>query len=296
MLDDAKSNRANARARIAPAERPSPRVSQGSARSHLLMLLGEYVLPSQKPIWTATLLEALVALGFSEKAARQAIARAASAGWLEGRREGRRVLWRVSPWLQKSMNNGLQRVRSISREPKPWNGRWLIFVVSLPDTRRTIRNKLHKSLRWAGFGTPTTGLWVNPHIDRLSETADIIRRFQLDDVAHVFTGEAHEIGVDVARLVQSAWNWNLIDNEYDLLVKRYANLRPRCLQSTFLTHCALVQEWQQIPFIDPGMPKELLPLDWRGRRSAKRLEEMRERWGVEAHKYWRTLSHNGPPR
>jgi phenylacetic acid degradation operon negative regulatory protein len=260
------------------------------------MLLGEYVLPSQKPIWTATLLEALIVLDFAEKAARQAIARAASAGWLEGTREGRRVLWRVSPWLQKSMNNGLQRVRSISREPKPWNGQWLIFVISLPEAQRTIRNKLYKSLRWTGFGTPTAGLWVNPHFDRLSETADIIRRFRLNDIAHVFAGEAHEIGVDVPTLVQAAWNWNLIDREYDLLVKRYANLRPRNLQSTFLAHCALVQEWQQIPFIDPGMPKELLPADWKGRQSAKRLEEMRERWGVDAHKYWRALSHGDPPR
>jgi phenylacetic acid degradation operon negative regulatory protein len=58
----------------------------------------------------------------------------------------------------------------------------------------------------------------------------------------------------------------------------------------------LIQEWQQLPFIDPGLPRELLPTDWKGRRAAKRLEELRERWAVEAHKYWRTLCRVERPR
>ena len=138
------------------------------------------------------------------------------------------------------MERGLQRVRSISREPRPWNGQWLIVVISLPDAQRTVRTKLYKALRWAGYGAPAPGLWVNPHSDRLSETAEIIRRFQLDDVAYVFTGETNELGVTVEKLVKSAWNWDLIDREYDLVLKRVAGLQPRTPQSRFLSHCALI--------------------------------------------------------
>jgi phenylacetic acid degradation operon negative regulatory protein len=293
MLDGTKGH---ARSKGRSAQGTSLRVSQGSARSHLLTLLGEYALPNRKPIWTATLLEALVAIGFAEKAARQAIARAASAGWLEGSRDGRRVMWRISAELQHSMERGLQRVRSISREPRPWNGQWLIFIISLPDTQRAIRTKLYRALRWAGYGAPSAGLWVNPHFDRLSETGELIRRFQLHDVAYVFTGETNELGVTVETLVQSAWDWELIDHEYDLMLKRVAALQPRTAQSTFLAHCGLIQEWQQLPFIDPGLPRELLPIGWRGRRAAKRLEDLRERWAVEAHKYWRTLCRIERPR
>jgi phenylacetic acid degradation operon negative regulatory protein len=296
MLDDIKGHQPRSNGRSASAQNASPRVSQGSARSYLLTLLGEYALPNQKPIWTATLLEALVAIGFAEKAARQAIARAASAGWVEGARDGRRVMWRISRKFQQSMESGLQRVRSISREPRPWNGQWLIFVISLPDTQRAVRTKLYKALRWAGYGAPSAGLWVNPHPDRLSETGEIIRRFHLDDVAYVFAGEATELGVTVAKLVQSAWDWELIDREYDSILKRVAALQPRTPQSTFLAHCGLIQEWQQLPFIDPGLPTELLPTDWRGRRAAKRLEDLRDRWAVEAHKYWRTLGRIERPR
>jgi phenylacetic acid degradation operon negative regulatory protein len=286
MLDDHK---ALSNSRSGPAYNASPRVSQGSARSYLLTLLGEYVLPSQKPIWTATLLKALMAIGFAENASRQAIARAASAGWLEGARNGRRVMWRISPKFQLSMERGLQRVRSIGREPRPWNGQWLIFVISLPDAQRTVRTKLYKVLRWAGYGAPSAGLWVTPHTDRLPETAEIVRRFHLDDVAYVFTGETNGLGVPVEKLVQSAWDWESIDCEYDSILKRAAAWQPRSPQSTFLAHCGLIQEWQQLPFIDPGLPTELLPVDWKGRKAAKRLEDLRDRWAVEAHKYWRTL-------
>jgi phenylacetic acid degradation operon negative regulatory protein len=296
MLDDAKGRAGRSKDRPAPAQDTSLRVSQGSARSYLLTLLGEYALPNQRPIWTATLLEALVAIGFAEQAARQAIARAAAAGWLEGVRDGRRVMWGISAKFQRSMEHGLQRVHSISREPMPWNGQWLILVVSLPDSQRAVRTKLYKALRWAGYGAPSAGLWVTPHVDRLSETGEIIRRFKLDDVAYVFAGEIGELGVTVEKLVQSAWDWQLIEHEYDSILKRVAAQRPRTPQSTFLAHCGLIQEWQQLPFIDPGLPRELQPADWRGRRAAKRLESLREQWAVEAHKYWRMLSRTERPR
>jgi len=44
-----------------------------SARSLLLTVLGEYVLPSGAPVWTSALLHVSAGLGIEEKAARQAL-------------------------------------------------------------------------------------------------------------------------------------------------------------------------------------------------------------------------------
>ena len=60
-----------------------------SARSLLLTVLGEFVLPTGHPVWTATLIELLGELDVAEKAARQAIMRTADSGWIEGSRIGR---------------------------------------------------------------------------------------------------------------------------------------------------------------------------------------------------------------
>ena len=59
---------------------PRSRVSVGSARSLLLTVLGEFVLPSGQAVWTSALLHALVGVGTAENSARQAIARSAAAG------------------------------------------------------------------------------------------------------------------------------------------------------------------------------------------------------------------------
>src|ERR1700760_915675 len=74
---------------VATVSGPRSRVSVGSARSLLLTVLGEFVMPSGQAVWTSTLLHALVGVGTAENAARQAIARSAAAGWLGGGKDGR---------------------------------------------------------------------------------------------------------------------------------------------------------------------------------------------------------------
>ncbi len=59
-----------------------------SARSLLLTVLGEFVLPDGRPVWTAALIDLLGALDVAEKAARQAIMRTSDSGWIEASRVG----------------------------------------------------------------------------------------------------------------------------------------------------------------------------------------------------------------
>jgi DNA-binding transcriptional regulator PaaX len=59
----------------------------------VVTVLGELVVPDEKPVWTAALLYVLTGLGVSEQAARQAIARASDTGWIASERFGREVRW-----------------------------------------------------------------------------------------------------------------------------------------------------------------------------------------------------------
>ena len=65
-------------------------VGAPAARSVLLTLLGEYVLPRRPGVWQETLINALCALDYKTQAARQALARSVTAGWLRTERHGRR--------------------------------------------------------------------------------------------------------------------------------------------------------------------------------------------------------------
>src|SRR4051795_11929767 len=63
-------------------------VGSPAARSVLLTLLGEYVLPARTGVWQETLIGALGTMDYKTQAARQALARSVAAGWLTTARRG----------------------------------------------------------------------------------------------------------------------------------------------------------------------------------------------------------------
>ena len=72
-------------------------VRHTSARSLLMTVLGEFVLPARRPVWTWVLVDTLAGFGVAEKSARQALARAAAEGLLVPERVGRRTRWDLTP-------------------------------------------------------------------------------------------------------------------------------------------------------------------------------------------------------
>src|SRR5258706_14832706 len=56
----------------------------------IFTLFGDYILPRGGAIWASSLLALLDLLGVSERAARSALSRMASRGWLIARKQGRR--------------------------------------------------------------------------------------------------------------------------------------------------------------------------------------------------------------
>src|SRR5262245_14480442 len=128
-----------------------------SARSLLLTLLGEYVLPAGTPAWTTAFVGVLGGLGVEATAARQALARTASAGWLAAERDGRRTRWRLTEAGTQLLSDGARRIYGFAPSTAAWDGRWLVLLVSVPERRREARHALRTRLAWAGFGSPAAG-------------------------------------------------------------------------------------------------------------------------------------------
>jgi phenylacetic acid degradation operon negative regulatory protein len=275
---------------------PARQVSPGSARSILLTLLGEFVLPKGQPVWTSTLLSVLVGAGIAEKSARQAIARAATAGWIDGDRDGRRVSWTVTPGGRHLIESGSRRVHSMSHDGVAWDGRWLVLMTSLPASHRPLRAKFYRALHWTGFGNPSAGLWVNPHAGRIGEARKLIEDFGLSDLTYAFTGTALDIGVDTSQLVARSWDLQAVSHHYEAVTARFSTLRPRTGDAFLFHQVLLVNERQRLPFIDPGLPAELLPAGWAGRKSAAKLEALRDQWRGAAYARWDELASREPPK
>src|SRR3954451_13337473 len=136
-------------------------VGAPAARSVLLTMLGEYVLPASGGAWQESLIGALGTLGYKTHAARQALARSVSAGWLETSRHGRRARVHLTTATAEALRSGAARIYSFG-EPWEWDGRWLLVVLRVPEERREVRHRMRTRLAWAGFGSVGGGLWVSP--------------------------------------------------------------------------------------------------------------------------------------
>ena len=257
-------------------------VTPGSARSLLFTILGELVWPTGKPVWTATLVQVLRGLGIEEQTARQAIARAASSDWITAARNGREVSWSLTPKLRRIFESGSVRVYSLSNSYCEWDGRWLIVLPTIPASHRPVRRPLYAGLTWAGLGNPAPGLWVTPHVERVTEVRELVDRLDLQRHTVSFAGTVEAIGLDQREIVERGWDLASLREHYKQVEGIIGALGPRTADEELFESVRLSNEYGVLPRTDPQLPEALLP-DWIGRRVARRIDALLAQWKPAAH-------------
>lgn len=263
-------------------------VSHTSARSLLMTLLGEFVLPRGRPVWTSTLVEALGIFQVEEKSARQALARTAGEGWLESERVGRRVRWSLTPPGRRLLTEGAERIYGFGRVEREWDGQWLMLLVSVPETKRDLRHNLRTRLTWAGFGSPTPGVWISPGAHRQAEAATILRELGLDSEAMSFIAGYGTIG-DEDAMVARAWDLSALEDRYEEFIDQFTGLNPDTGQAVLCAQTRLVHEWRRFPFLDPQLPGQLLPPNWSGTQAVELFHRKHVEWRPAAQRHWDLL-------
>ncbi|AQZ62838.1 Phenylacetic acid degradation operon negative regulatory protein paaX [[Actinomadura] parvosata subsp. kistnae] len=260
------------------ADAPRPREKPGAgARSLLLTVLGEFVLPRGGQVWTGTLVTALGTLGVEEKSARQALSRTAAEGLLEPARHGRRVRWSLTGAGDRLLREGTERIYGFMRGPHDWDGRWLVLTAAVPETQRRLRHRLRTRLTWLGLGSPAPGLWVIPDASKAAAVRDVLRELHLDGRAFAWTGPAADIG-DTGELIMAAWDLGDVEKRYLRFIERFERVTPGSDLDAFASQVLLIQEWRRFPFLDPDLPAELLQPGWPGPRAAAVFHDLRNRW------------------
>jgi phenylacetic acid degradation operon negative regulatory protein len=265
-----------------------PPTARTSARSLLLTILGEFVLPDGGAAWTGALLGALGACGVEEKAARQAVARSASAGWLRSERVGRRARWHLTEWAERLLREGTDRIYSFGADRAPWDGRWLLVLVTVPESRRELRYRLRTRLAWAGFGALGPGAWISPDVGREAEAADVLGDLGLEQAVS-FTAQPGSIGA-AAELVREAWDLGAVEAAYEDFLADASSSAPASPAEAFAAIVRLVHTWRRFPFLDPALPPSLLPPGWSGTRAAVAFHERHDTWSPSAWMFYKLLT------
>jgi phenylacetic acid degradation operon negative regulatory protein len=264
-----------------------------AARSLLLTILGEFVLPRGEAVWQETLVGALVSVGHTQQAARQALARSVRGGWLETSRHGRRARVSLSRRAADLLATGASRIYSFG-EPWEWDGRWLVLILRVPEERREVRHQLRTRLAWAGLGSMGGGVWLTPHVKREAELRGaLLEAPAAEATSFVASLGALGRGEDVAG---TAWDLGGVREHYEAFIEDFATIRPSSPEACFRLQTLLVHAWRKFPFLDPDLPAELLPADWPRRRAHELFIGRHGRWAGPARAWFEELEAGRPPR
>jgi phenylacetic acid degradation operon negative regulatory protein len=261
-------------------------VGAPAARSLLLTVLGEYVLPLEGGVWQETLVGALASLGYTEHAARQALARSTRDGWLVTERRGRRARMTLGGPTADLLRTGAERIYSFGR-PWQWDGRWLVVVLRVPEQNRAARHQLRSRLAWAGLGSLRGGVWLTPHVEREAELAAAINDEPAAG-AQSFVAELGSLG-DPRQMVAEAWDLAGVRDQYLAFIDDFGHGRPSTARACFRQQTLLVHAWRKFPFLDPDLPRALLAPGWPRARALALFAERHQRWGERASSYFHDL-------
>jgi len=271
---------------VAETNDPAAEAAARSARlRHLIITVyGLYARHDGGWLSVATLIRLLSDLGIEEPAARSAISRLKRRGIVQSRRYGGSAGYQLSAEALAILREGDARI--FRRRRATAADGWVLAVFSVPESERQRRHVLRSELTRLGFGMVAPGVWITPAHPQ-DTTAETLRRLGLDGYADLFRAEHLAFG-DPAVKIRRWWDLDELESQYEAFIRAHEPaLRdgPPAGAEAFAGYVRLLTDWRRLPYLDPGLPAELLPGDWVGIRAAGLFFALRERLEEPARAY-----------
>jgi phenylacetic acid degradation operon negative regulatory protein len=258
-------------------------------RHLIITVYGLYARPEGGWLSVATLIRLLADLGIEEPAARSAISRLKRRGIVQSRRNGGSAGYQLSAEALAILREGDARIFR-RRRATPADG-WVLAVFSVPESERHRRHVLRSELSRLGFGMVAPGVWIVPAHPQ-DTTAGTLRRLGLDGYADLFRAEHLAFG-DPAAKIRRWWDLDELERQYEAFVRAYEPALHELTRrddtasgpEAFAGYVRLLTDWRRLPYLDPGLPAELLPGGWVGIRAADLFFALRERLEEPARAY-----------
>jgi phenylacetic acid degradation operon negative regulatory protein len=247
----------------------TPRAAQ--PRQLIVTVYGLYSRAEGGWMSVAALISLLTDLGVDEPAVRSSISRLKRRGILHASRRGGAAGYALSDEALAILREGDRRI--FRRERAALEDGWLLAVFSVPEAERHKRHVLRSQLARLGFGTAAPGVWIAPaHLH--DATAGMLSRLGLDAYADLFRAEHIAFG-DLAGKVRQWWDLGQLERLYGQFLDAHGPLarrwraQPAGEREAFADYVRVLTDWRQLPYLDPGLPAELLPANWIGVRAAE---------------------------
>ena len=151
----------------------------------------------------------------------------------------------------------------------------------MPEAERRRRHALRARLTWLGFGTVSAGVWIAPgHL--AAETEEVLDRAGLSGYVTLFRAEYLAFGD-----LRSRSGGGGTPRGCRICTRRSLRRPGRCWPAgrvtaaadgeAFADYVRALTAWRRLPFLDPGLPADLLPDGWNGLRADAAFAALRGR-------------------
>jgi phenylacetic acid degradation operon negative regulatory protein len=246
-----------------------PRAQAGSQPQHLIVtLFGDYWLERPEHLPSAGLVALAGEFGVSTTSARAALSRLARRGLLTSSKSGRNTFYGLTRRAERVLRRGQARIVSFGCAPaRPWDGRWVVVVFSVPEDRRDVRHALRTRLRWLGFASLYDGVWVSPR-PVATESARVLRELGVEQATVLESSALHPSTTGLAGHPLSAWDLDELRRVYEGFVAEFTPVHARVRSGevgaaeALVTRTAIMDIWRSFPALDPDLPPSMLPEHW----------------------------------
>jgi phenylacetic acid degradation operon negative regulatory protein len=256
-------------------------------RALIVTIYGLYARESAGWLSVSAVIRLMAELGVDEPAVRSAVSRLKLRGLLEAWREAGVAGYGLSSRGADILAQGDRRIFH-RPEPSAADG-WLLAVFSVPEHERARRHALRSRLAWLGFGTVSAGVWIAPR-QLAGETRDALTMDGLSGYVSLFTADYLAFG-DVKEKVGQWWDLLRLEQLYQGFISSAGPVldywRSRAskpapdqlgqaadLGRAFADYIRVLTAWRRLPFLDPGLPPDLLPPEWDGSRAAELFRQL----------------------
>jgi phenylacetic acid degradation operon negative regulatory protein len=264
-------------------------------RALIVTIYGLYAREAGGFLPVAALVRLLAELSVEGPAVRSAISRLKRRGLLEPRRVAGAAGYALSDRGREILREGDERIFRPAPAPDGTDG-WLLAVFSIPESERQKRHTLRSRLTWLGFGTAASGVRVAP-AHRYEATVATLRRLGLESYVDLFRADYLAFG-DLRTAIGTWWDLAGLRAQYEDFLAGYRPVLARWRRRDPAAHRAAafadwiraLTAWRRLPYLDPGLPADLLPARWPGAGAADLFAALRDRLAGAAHTHVRTVT------
>lgn len=262
-------------------------------RELIVTIYGLYARAEHNWLSVASLVRLMAELGVDGPAVRSSVSRLKRRDTLRSLRLDGAAGYALSPSSLEILREGDARI--FDRRRATLEDGWVLVVFSVPETERDKRHELRTWLTRLGFATAAPGVWVAPGIVA-DETWAVLARRGLDAYADIFRG-AHLAFADLRGKVAQWWDLDELSAQYAQfighlrpLASRWAR-KPTPARDAFAAYIPMLTSWRRLPYLDPGLPLDLLPGRWNGVTAGDLFGELNLRLADPARQYALSVIH-----